>query len=75
MMPPPTSVGDTYLSPSFPQRNVLPTLNNLLENREMGLEDGGFIMSHQVFDQLVASGRHTVRPMLAARISHTGGCA
>lgn len=69
-------VTHTCLPPS-PQRNVLPTLNNLLENREMGLEDGGFIMSHQVFDQLVASGQHTVRPMLVrpARISHTGGCA
>ena len=26
------------------ERNVLPTLNNLLENREMTLEDGRFLM-------------------------------
>jgi len=26
------------------ERNVLPTLNNLLEDRSMGLEDGRFIM-------------------------------
>ena len=25
------------------ERNVLPLLNNLLENREMALEDGGFL--------------------------------
>ncbi|KAI4792458.1 hypothetical protein KUCAC02_033369 [Chaenocephalus aceratus] len=28
------------------ERNVLPVLNNLLENREMQLEDGRFLMSH-----------------------------
>ncbi|CAK9081366.1 unnamed protein product, partial [Durusdinium trenchii] len=28
------------------ERNVLPLLNNLLENREMQLEDGRFLMSH-----------------------------
>ena len=27
------------------QRNVLPVLNNLLENREMALEDGRFLVS------------------------------
>jgi MoxR-like ATPase len=27
------------------ERNVLPTLNNLLENREMALEDGRFLMN------------------------------
>ena len=27
------------------ERNVLPTLNNLLENREMGLDDGRFLVS------------------------------
>ena len=26
------------------ERNVLPTLNNLLENREMALDDGRFLM-------------------------------
>ena len=29
------------------ERNVLPTLNNLLENREMQLDDGRFLLSHQ----------------------------
>lgn len=29
----------------YTERNVLPTLNNLLENREMSLEDGRFITS------------------------------
>ena len=27
------------------ERNVLPVLNNLLENREMQLEDGRFLMA------------------------------
>ena len=34
------------------ERNVLPTLNNLLENREMQLEDGRFLMSHARYDGL-----------------------
>ena len=38
------------------ERNVLPTLNNLLENREMQLEDGRFIMSPKQFDKLLAEG-------------------
>ena len=41
------------------ERNVLPTLNNLLENREMGLPDGRFLMAPERFDALVASGQHT----------------
>ncbi|KAF1383000.1 hypothetical protein PFLUV_G00149690 [Perca fluviatilis] len=35
------------------ERNVLPVLNNLLENREMQLEDGRFLMSYQRYDQLL----------------------
>ncbi|KAB5577077.1 hypothetical protein PHYPO_G00205820 [Pangasianodon hypophthalmus] len=35
------------------ERNVLPVLNNLLENREMQLEDGRFLMSAQRYDQLL----------------------
>ena len=35
------------------ERNVLPVLNNLLENREMQLEDGRFLMSSQRYDQLL----------------------
>lgn len=35
------------------ERNVLPVLNNLLENREMPLEDGRFLMSSSRFDKLL----------------------
>lgn len=35
------------------ERNVLPVLNNLLENREMQLEDGRFLMSSQRYDKLL----------------------
>lgn len=33
------------------ERNVLPTLNNLLENREMSLDDGSMLVAAEVFDQ------------------------
>ena len=36
-------------------RNVLPVLNNLLENREMALEDGRFLVAPSRYDSLVAS--------------------
>uniref|UniRef100_A0A7N5JNI8 von Willebrand factor A domain containing 8 n=1 Tax=Ailuropoda melanoleuca TaxID=9646 RepID=A0A7N5JNI8_AILME len=35
------------------ERNVLPVLNNLLENREMQLEDGRFLMSSERYDKLL----------------------
>lgn len=35
------------------ERNVLPVLNNLLENREMQLEDRRFLMSAQRYDKLL----------------------
>uniref|UniRef100_A0A8D0GPI5 von Willebrand factor A domain-containing protein 8 n=1 Tax=Sphenodon punctatus TaxID=8508 RepID=A0A8D0GPI5_SPHPU len=35
------------------ERNVLPVLNNLLENREMQLEDGRFLMSTEHYDKLL----------------------
>lgn len=38
------------------ERNVLPILNNLLENREMALEDGRFLCSPQRWRALLASG-------------------
>ncbi|KAJ2997148.1 von Willebrand factor A domain-containing protein 8 [Globomyces sp. JEL0801] len=38
------------------ERNVLPILNNLLENREMALEDGRFLVHPKRYDQLVNSG-------------------
>jgi len=34
------------------ERNVLPTLNNLLENREMQLEDGRFLVNPRTFDEM-----------------------
>ncbi|TPX32182.1 hypothetical protein SmJEL517_g04613 [Synchytrium microbalum] len=37
------------------ERNVLPVLNNLLENREMALEDGRFLTHPKRFDTLVKS--------------------
>jgi|TARA_B110000090_G_scaffold108958_1_gene122035 MoxR-like ATPase len=38
------------------ERNVLPTINNLLENREMHLDDGTFMLSADRYDALVESG-------------------
>lgn len=35
------------------ERNVLPALNNLLENREMQLEDGRFLMHPKRYDALL----------------------
>lgn len=34
------------------ERNVLPTLNNLLENREMMLDDGRFLMKAERYLRL-----------------------
>lgn len=36
------------------ERNVLPVLNNLLENREMHLEDGRFLIPAERYDSLLA---------------------
>lgn len=38
------------------ERNVLPTLNNLLENRELSLEDGRFLLHHTAYDALLQKG-------------------
>ena len=35
------------------ERNVLPMLNNLLENREMNLEDGRFLVSPDRYEKLI----------------------
>lgn len=35
------------------ERNVLPLLNNLLENREMHLEDGRHLISAERYDKLL----------------------
>ncbi|KAJ3316414.1 von Willebrand factor A domain-containing protein 8, partial [Blyttiomyces sp. JEL0837] len=41
------------------ERNVLPILNNLLENREMSLDDGRFLVHPSRYDKLVASHEKT----------------
>ena len=38
------------------ERNVLPVLNNLLENREMQLEDGRFLVAPKRYDELMKAG-------------------
>ena len=35
------------------ERNVLPVLNNLLENREMHLEDGRLLIPYERYDKLL----------------------
>lgn len=35
------------------ERNVLPLLNNLLESREVQLDDGRFLMSPSHYDKLL----------------------
>ena len=42
------------------ERNVLPVLNNLLENREMALEDGRFLCAPDRFDALARDGSSAV---------------
>uniref|UniRef100_A0A183C171 VWFA domain-containing protein n=1 Tax=Globodera pallida TaxID=36090 RepID=A0A183C171_GLOPA len=47
------------------ERNVLPILNNLLENREMQLDDGRFLMAADKFDRLLqASGSGSKPPKI-----------
>lgn len=44
------------------ERNVLPVLNNLLENREMQLEDGRFLMSAERYDKLLQVQTSMLKP-------------
>ena len=48
------------------ERNVLPTLNNLLENREMNLEDGRTMVSHRHWQSLTA--RYSAADLTAKNI-------
>ena len=41
------------------ERNVLPILNNLLENREMHLEDGRFLIPASRYDKLLKVSKQT----------------
>nr|CDJ80091.1 ATPase associated with various cellular activities domain containing protein [Haemonchus contortus] len=43
------------------ERNVLPILNNLLENREMQLDDGRFLMRPDKYDKLI--GNYTINDL------------
>ena len=43
------------------EQNLLPILNNLLENREMHLEDGRFLVSPLRFDSLKRTSSDLVR--------------
>ncbi len=51
------------------ERNVLPVLNNLLENREMQLEDGRFLMHPSRYDELLQvslfAARSKARPLMS----------
>ena len=48
------------------ERNVMPVLNNLLENREMALEDGRFLMARRCPHILHRPLRHYLRRRLPA---------
>lgn len=52
------------------ERNVLPTINNLLENREMMLEDGRFLMKGETIEKLHMNdiGASTPSLSLSARL-------
>jgi MoxR-like ATPase len=39
------------------EKNILPTLNNLLENREMALEDGTFLLNKATYDKVVSENK------------------
>lgn len=51
------------------ERNVMPLLNNLLENREMALEDGRFLVSPKRYDTLLET--HSVEEMTAWKLLRT----
>eukprot|EP01062_Namystynia_karyoxenos_P006370 TRINITY_DN1222_c0_g1_i1.p1 TRINITY_DN1222_c0_g1~~TRINITY_DN1222_c0_g1_i1.p1 ORF type:complete len:1879 (+),score=516.05 TRINITY_DN1222_c0_g1_i1:79-5637(+) len=52
------------------ERNVLPVLNNLLENREMHLDDGRFLVAPQRYDTLARDGgAERLREMGLRRVS------
>ncbi|GBG25911.1 von Willebrand factor A domain-containing protein 8 [Hondaea fermentalgiana] len=51
------------------ERNVMPLLNNLLENREMNCEDSTFLVSPKRYDALVAE--HTPQEMAQWKLIRT----
>jgi hypothetical protein len=42
------------------ERNILPIINNLLENREMQLEDGRLLINHSKYQKLLESHRFSI---------------
>lgn len=53
------------------ERNILPILNNLLENREMHLEDGRFMVSAERYDNLLKDhGQDLLDKMGLLRVSN-----
>jgi von Willebrand factor A domain-containing protein 8 len=53
------------------ERNILPILNNLLENREMHLEDGRFMVSAERYDNLLKEhGQEVLDKMGLVRVSN-----
>ncbi|KAI9366882.1 AAA domain-containing protein, partial [Zopfochytrium polystomum] len=52
------------------ERNVLPILNNLLENREMSLDDGRFLVHPSRYDKLAAT--HSPKEMKKWKLKYEG---
>ena len=53
------------------ERNILPILNNLLENREMHLENGQFLVSAERYDNLIKDhGKDVLDSMGLLRVSN-----
>ncbi|KAI9029241.1 AAA domain-containing protein [Hyaloraphidium curvatum] len=48
--------------------NVLPVLNNLLENREVNLEDGRHLVNPHFYDTLLSSTHHTPESLAALKL-------
>lgn len=48
--------------------NVLPVLNNLLENREVNLEDGRHLVNPHFYDSLLASTDHTPESLASLKL-------
>jgi hypothetical protein len=48
--------------------NVLPVLNNLLENREVNLEDGRHLVNPHFYDSLISSSEHTEESLASLKL-------
>jgi von Willebrand factor A domain-containing protein 8 len=45
------------------ERNIMPLINNLLENREMSLDDGRFLVSPMRYQQMLESGQNSIESL------------